>query len=261
MWDISILGGILLFVLWFTVMFTFTLFWGHGTILRAILFFFWVPADIAISSLLTSSVASRGTSIFILYKKNFIDWKISALMVVISIISWIITTYILLIIDSTLIEFFVWAMLLTWALWYLIKKLFPAKTSFDIHIPKKYAYIVRPFHILIILVSDTLATITGGVGLISVVILKKYFWLSFQKAAAAHKTWGIFKSIIVAWWLIMAGKYSIILLAILIPAWALGAYFWTHYFSDKSDTTIEKIMFVVSLFMWSYLLWKSMGWF
>lgn len=261
MWEVSLFWWILLFVLWFVVMFTFTLFWGHGTILRAILFFFWVPADIAISSLLTSSIASRGTSLFVLYQKNFINWKISGLMIGVSTISWIITTYLLLIIDSTLIEFFVWLMLIGWALWYIIKKVFPLKTHFDIQIPKKYTPFIQPFNLLIILISDTLATITGWVGLISIIILKKYFWLSFQEAAAAHKIGGIFKSIIVAWWLIIAGKYSIPLLAILIPAGALGAYFWTHYFSDKSDTTIEKIMFVISLIMWGYLLWKSMAWF
>ena len=256
MQDISVIWHIILFVSWFVVNFTFTLFWGHGAMLRAILFFFGIPADVAISSLLTSSIASRITSLSVLHKKKLIDRKISWVMIIVSLISGVLTTYVLLLIDGKIIEFFVGLMLLWGSIWYLVKKYIPLPKKIDF---TRYLWNEKKsklFYLFIILITDTLATITWWIWLLSVIILRKYFHKTFQEAAAALKIGWLFKSVIVAWWLIMAWKYNIPILLTIIPAWALWGYLGTHYFANKEDKTLESLMCFVSLVMWFYLIFK-----
>jgi len=247
--NISIQKILLLTLIYFILTFVFTVSWWHGTIIRSLFVAFWFSPNVSLNTTQFSALWNRVMSLIIFGKKKMIDYKTWFIFLIMWILTWLSATYLLIIINEEKLKFTFWIVLIIWFFGYFIKK----KINIKKYIPQLSNFTKKIIWFIILYFSETISTIIWWWAIVSNFVLIKYFGKTQLEASAIRKFGWIFKHLISAISLTIAGYFNFYLLLFIIPAWLLWTYLWTHYFIKKWNNFIEIMLVWLSLWLWIYL--------
>jgi uncharacterized protein len=211
---------------------------GTGLLLNPVLVSLGLPPHIAIATIRTSNVGAMVVGTYKFQKKKLIVWKIAIIMSLVSIVGFIIGTFLYFNIPESFFKIIIACISSVGLMVLLFKKDFGIKKR---KITKKHVIIG---YILIFFVAIYAAMYGPMFATFLSYILVFFFGLSFLKAAGTRKLFTIVRFILTVPIFIFVGKVAWLYVLVMLFARMIGAWIGAHY-ADIIGNNMIRYAFIV----------------